>query len=367
LDVPMSEPAAVDEIRFARRGDLMVVTLNRPRALNALTLPMCRALDAGLRSWQEDPAVGAVLIKGEGDRAFCAGGDIRWLHGVLSGEGVEAACRFYAVEYPMNARLHHFAKPWIALLDGIAMGGGVGVSVHGSHRIVTERTMFAMPETGIGLFPDVGATFMLPRLPGGLGLYLGLTGARLGAADCMHAGIGTAHVAADRLEALEAALAAAPLRDDPFAAVDAVLEGFRSDPGEAPLADLRARVDACFRQESLAAVLAALREEGSGWGAAQAGELAGKSPTSLAVTFRQLCKGATLDFDSAMHLEYRLVHRFMAGHDFREGVRALLIDKDRRPRWCPDRLDDVSDATVDGYFAPLPGGDLPLDGERAAG
>jgi enoyl-CoA hydratase len=363
----MSEPPVVDdEIQFARRGDLMVVTLNRPRALNALTLPMCRALDEGLRAWQADPAIGAVLIKGEGDRAFCAGGDIRWLHGVLTTEGIAAACRFYAVEYPMNARLHRFPKPWIALLDGIAMGGGVGVSVHGSHRIVTERTLFAMPETGIGLFPDVGATFMLPRLPGALGFYLGLTGARLGAADCLHAGIGTAHVAAARLDDLEATLAATPLCDDPFAAVDAVLEAFRSDPGPTPLADVRARLDACFRQESLAAVLAALDEEASGWGAGRAEELAGKSPTSLAVTFRQLCEGATLDFDSAMQLEYRLVHRFMAGHDFREGVRALLIDKDQRPRWCPDRLDDVSDAMVDGYFAALPEGDLPLGGERAA-
>jgi enoyl-CoA hydratase len=364
----MSEPSPVDDdIRFTRRGDLMVVTLDRPRALNALTLPMCRALDDGLRAWQADPGIGAVLIKGEGDRAFCAGGDIRWLHGVLTTEGVAAACRFYALEYPMNARLHHFSKPWIALLDGIAMGGGVGVSVHGSHRIVTERTLFAMPETGIGLFPDVGATFMLPRLPVALGPYLGLTGARLGAADCLHAGIGTAHVAADRLDALEAALAETRLCDDPFAAVDAVLEAFRSDPGRAAIADLRAPIDACFRQESLAAVLAALQEEASGWGAAQAQELASKSPTSLAVTFRQLCKGATLDFDSAMRLEYRLVHRFMAGHDFREGVRALLIDKDQRPRWSPDRLDDVSDAMVDGYFAPLPDGELALGREHVAG
>jgi len=362
----MSEPPAVDdEIRFARRGDLMVVTLNRPRALNALTLPMCGTLDEGLRAWQADPAIGAVLIKGEGDRAFCAGGDIRWLHGVLTTEGVAAACRFYAVEYPMNARLHHFTKPWIALLDGIVMGGGVGVSAHGSHRVVTGRTLFAMPETGIGLFPDVGATFMLPRLPGALGLYLGLTGARLGAADCLDARIGTVHVAAGRLDEVEAVLARTPLREDPFAAVDAVLEAFRSDPGPAPLADLRERVDACFRQESLSNVLAALREEASGWGATLTAELATKSPTSLAVTFRQLCEGATLDFDSAMRLEYRLVHRFMAEHDFREGVRALLIDKDHRPRWCPDRLDDVSDAMLDGYFAPLPGGDLPLDGEGA--
>src|SRR5919106_4106515 len=236
--------SAGDDIRLERQGGLVVVTLNRPRALNALTMPMCRALDAGLTIWQADPSVHAVLIKGAGERAFCAGGDIRWLYGVLTSEGVAAAVRFYALEYPMNARLHHFGKPYIALLDGIAMGGGVGVSVHGSHRVVTERTLFAMPETGIGLFPDVGATYMLPRLPGAAGLYLGLTGARLGATDCMHAGIGSAHVPAARLEDLEAALAATPLLGDPFAAVDAVLRTFQSEPGPAPIAELRERVDA---------------------------------------------------------------------------------------------------------------------------
>ena len=203
--------SADDEIRLTRRGGLVVVTLNRPRALNALSLPMCRALAAGLASWQADPAVHAVLIKGAGERAFCAGGDIRWLYGILTSEGVAAAVRFYALEYPMNAQLHQFSKPYIALLDGITMGGGVGISVHGSHRVVTERTVFAMPETGIGLFPDVGATYVLPRLPGGLGMYLGLTGARLGAADCLTAGLATHHVPAARLAALEDALAAADL------------------------------------------------------------------------------------------------------------------------------------------------------------
>ena len=172
------------EIIFTQRGGLAVVTLNRPKALNALTLAMCQALDRKLIEWRADTSVHAVLIKGEGERAFCAGGDIRWLHNLLLTHGAEEAGGFYAIEYPMNARLHHFPKPYIALLDGIAMGGGVGVSIHGSHRIVTERTMFAMPETGIGLFPDVGATYVLPRLPGALGQYLGLTGARLHAADC---------------------------------------------------------------------------------------------------------------------------------------------------------------------------------------
>jgi enoyl-CoA hydratase len=352
-----SEP----EIRFERRGGLIVVTLNRPRALNALSLAMCQALDAGLIAWRADPEVCAVLIKGAGERAFCAGGDIRTLYETLTTEGVAAAAGFYAIEYPMNARLHHFPKPYIALLDGITMGGGVGVSVHGSHRVVTERTAFAMPETTIGFFPDVGATYVLPRLPGRLGMHLGFTSARLGAADCRAAGIGTHATTSDRLEALEQALAEADLSGDAFAAVDEVLEGSRSDPGPATLPALQARIDGCYGRPSLEDVLQALADEPSGWGAAQLERIRDKSPTSLAVTFRQLCIGATLDFDAAMRLEYRLVHRFLAGHDFREGIRALIIDKDNRPRWRPELLAEVSPAAVDAYFASLPQGDLVLE------
>ncbi|MGH6899584.1 MAG: enoyl-CoA hydratase/isomerase family protein [Geminicoccaceae bacterium] len=356
-----------NEIRIDRRGGLVVVALNRPRALNALSLAMCRALDDGLRRWQADPEVRAVLIKGAGERAFCAGGDIRWLYQKLTTRGEDAALRFYALEYPMNARLHHFTKPYIALLDGITMGGGVGVSVHGSHRVVTERTAFAMPETGIGLFPDVGATYVLPRLPGALGMCLGLTGARLGAADCLFAGIGSGYVPAARLDELEAALAGADPSEDGHAAVDAVLERFCDDPGPPPLAEDMDRIDACYGQDGLEAVLRALEDEPTGWGQAQLETLSTRSPTSLAVTFRQLRAGADLDFDAAMRLEYRLVHRFMAGHDFREGVRALIVDKDNRPKWRPSRLEDVTAADVEAYFRPLPGGDLPLAGHDRAG
>ncbi len=351
-----------DEIVLERRGGLMVVTLNRPRALNALSVHMCEVLDDGLREWQSDPRVHAVLIKGAGERAFCAGGDIRRLHEVLTTQGPAAAAEFYALEYPMNARLHHFRKPYVALLDGITMGGGVGVSVHGSHRVVTERTVFAMPETAIGLFPDVGATWVLPRLPGAIGMFLGLTGTRLDAADCLYAGAGTHHVPGDRLADLETALAEADLSGDAHAAVDEVLRRFQRDPGAPRLPEQRERIDACFGQDRLPAVLDALAEEPSGWGKRQLEQLETKSPTSLAVAFRQLREGAGLEFNAAMRLEYRLVHRFMAGHDFREGVRALIIDKDNQPRWRPARLSDVEPADVDAYFAPLPQGDLPLGG-----
>jgi enoyl-CoA hydratase len=358
---------ASDEIRLQQRGGLVVVTLNRPRALNALSFDMCRTIHEGLASWQADPNVHAVLIKGTGARAFCAGGDIRWLYDVLISEGEGPALAFYALEYPMNARLHHFTKPYIALLDGIAMGGGVGVSVHGSHRIVTERTVFAMPETGIGLFPDVGATYVLPRLRGALGVYLGLTGARLSAADCLWTGIGSCYVPSGRLEEVEARLAEADLTIDAHARVQILLDDLRTDPGPPLLAAQIGRIDACYGRSDLGAVLHALSAEETGWGQTQLELLSTKSPTSLAVTFRQLQEGAALSFDDAMRLEYRLVPRFLAGHDFREGIRAMIVDKDGQPDWRPRRLQDVSAAEVNAYFRPLPGGDLRLDGPAAAG
>jgi enoyl-CoA hydratase len=356
-----------EEIRIQRRGGLVVVTLNRPRALNALSFPMCQALDDGLRRWRADPEVHAVLIKGAGERAFCAGGDIRWLYETLMARGEDVALRFYELEYPMNARLHHFPKPYVALLDGITMGGGVGVSVHGSHRVVTERTAFAMPETGIGLFPDVGATYVLPRLPGALGMYLGLTGDRLGAADCLLAGIGSCYVPVDRLDEMEGALTEADLSKDARGTVESVLDRFRDDPGPPPIVEHTERIDRCYGKGELDVVLRALEKEPTGWGRSQRETLATKSPTSLAVTFRQLRQGAALNFDDAMRLEYRLVHRFVAGRDFREGVRALIIDKDNRPKWRPARLEDVTAEDVEAYFRPLPGGELQLNGGDRVG
>jgi enoyl-CoA hydratase len=357
---------ASDDIRIERRGGVVIVTLNRPRALNALSFDMCRALHEGLARWQADPGVHAVLIKGAGERAFCAGGDLRWLYEVLISQGVEPALEFYALEYAMNARLHHFTKPYIALLDGITMGGGVGVSVHGSHRVVTERTLFAMPETGIGFFPDVGATYVLPRLRGALGMYLGLTGAGLNAADCVWAEIGSCYVPSEGLDALEHALVRADLAADAHGTVDRLLASFQADPGPALLAEDIDWINSCYGRSDLAAVLKALGDEKTGWGEGQLEQLSSKSPTSLAVTFRQLQEGAALDFDAAMRLEYRLVPRFLAGHDFREGVRALIIDKDRRPEWRPSRLEEVAAADIEAYFRPLPGADLQLNGHPSA-
>ena len=342
----------MDEILFDAVGAVGRVTLNRPKALNALTLAMTRQLDARLIDWAADDRIAAVVVEGAGDRAFCAGGDIRALYASMTTPGDRFSATFYREEYTLNHRIHAYPKPYIALIDGVVMGGGVGVSVHGSHRVVTENVLFAMPETGIGLFPDVGATHFLPRMPGALGMYLGLTGARLRAADVMYAGIGTHYVPRERLSELVDALLARP--------VDDCLAGFAADAGEPPLAEHRAAIDRCFAGATIEAILAALEVEGTEWAEATRATLATKSPTSLKVTVRQLRAGAALDFAAAMRLEYRLSQRFCADHDFAEGIRSVVIDKDNAPQWRPASLADVTEADVDAHFQAPPDGELLL-------
>ena len=257
-----------DDILFDRSGGLGLVLLNRPKALNALTLEMVDAFDRQLLAWADDAAVRAVVAEGAGERAFAAGGDIQRLC-EAGRAGDPYTSTFFWDEYILDWRVFHYPKPYVALIDGIVMGGGVGVSVLGSHRVATERTVFAMPETGIGFFPDVGATWFLPRLPGRLGLYLALTGARLGGADSYHAGIATHYVPSARLEDLKAALAAAPLDGEDIevnhAEVSAVLDRFSENPGPPPVAQLRAAMERCFSQPSVEAVLEALEGEGGEW------------------------------------------------------------------------------------------------------
>ena len=348
------------EILYERRGAVALVTLNRPKALNALTTAMCRELDARLAAWAGDPEVAAVIVKGAGERAFCAGGDVVVIYNSGRGDRV-AAADFFQAEYRLDRRIFHYPKPYIALIDGIVMGGGVGVSVHGSHRVATGRTLFAMPETGIGLFPDVGGSHFLPRLPGALGLYLGLTGQRLKAADCLYSGIATHYLESARLPGLAEALAAAGWSGDAEAVADRVIAGLAGDPGPAPLAEHRAAIDRCFSRDSVEAVLAALEAEGGDWAAATRATLLRRSPTSLKLTFRQLQEGARLGFDEAMTMEYRLSQACVAGHDFLEGVRAAVIDKDRAPKWRPAGLAEVTDEMVAAHFAPLGERDLVFD------
>jgi len=342
------------EIVFSRANGIGAVLLNRPKALNALTLEMSHALEDRLRGWVVDDGVKAVLVRAAGERAFSAGGDIRRLY-EAGKSGGDYPYRFWADEYRLDALIKHYPKPYIALIDGIVMGGGVGISVHGSHRVVTEHALFAMPETGIGLFPDVGGSYFLPRCPGRTGLYLGLTGARLKAADLLHAGIATHYVSRARLEALEHALAG------DGAGVDEVLAAFAEDPGPAPLTLESAEIDRLFVGDSLATVVSALAAAASPFARRQAEALASKSPTALLLTFRQLRDGAELAFDDCMRMEWRMVSRVPKElPDFYEGVRAAVIDKDNKPRWSPARLEDVDPAMLDRFFAPSPLGELEL-------
>ena len=333
-----------DEILFERRGRLGLITMNRPKALNALTHEMSLALDRMLKEWAADPRVAAVAIVGAGDRAFCAGGDIRALH--QSGPKGQLTREFYWNEYRMNRRIFRYTKPYVALMDGITMGGGVGVSVPGRYRVVTEKTLLAMPETGIGLFPDVGASYYLSHLPGQLGIYLGLTGARIHAADILYVGLATHFVPSAKLNGFVAAL-------EDTAPDELLGQLAEKPPSLASLAQHRSVIDRCFAGNAVEEILRALEKEGGTWADQVCATLLQKSPISLKVTLRELRKASRLTFEQCMIMEYRLVQRFMADHDFFEGVRALIIDKDNKPNWRPAALADVTPEMVDAYFKPL--------------
>lgn len=327
------------------------ITLNRPKALHALNRGMCEAMTDALLEWREDEAVQSVLLDHAGERGFCAGGDIRMIAESGAGDASEAKA-FFAVEYRLNQLMFDYPKPITAVVDGIVMGGGVGISEPADVRIATERTTYAMPETGIGLFPDVGGGWFLPRLPGQTGVWLALTGARLKAADTVALGIHTHFTPSDRIEALKSALMAHPAEPKTIA------DTLAADPGPAPSAAHRAAIDRLFGFDRVEDIFAALEAEGSEWASAQLAILKAKSPQSMKVTLRQLRTGATLtSFAETMAMEYRLGGRVVRTHDFQEGVRAVIVDKDNTPAWAPPDLAGVSDATLDALFAPLPAGE----------
>jgi enoyl-CoA hydratase len=343
----------MNDVLFERRGAVGLITLNRPKALNALTREMCVVMKSQLDEWATDDGVKTVVIRGVGERAFCAGGDIRALY--ESGKaGTPYALDFYRDEYRLNAAIKHFPKPYVALLHGIVMGGGVGVSVHGSHCVANETVTFAMPETGIGLFPDVGGSWFLPRIPGEIGMYLALTGERLKTVDCVYAGVATHFVPGSQTEALTSALESGT---EP----DLVLRSFAEAPGHPPLADNREGIDRTFSEGSVDGILAALDADGGDWARATEATIRKKSPTSQKITFHQLREGRHLTFDDCMRMEFRMVNRIIAGHDFYEGVRATIIEKDNAPQWRPADLTQVSTEDVDAYFAPLGNQELQLD------
>ena len=338
-----------DDVLFETRGRLGLVTLNRPQALNALNRGMCLAIHARLDAWRDDPAVRAVAVQGAGDRAFCAGGDVVTVyHAGKSGSDEWEG--FFHDEYRMNHAIATYPKPYVALIDGITMGGGVGISIHAPYRVATERTLFAMPETGIGLIPDVGGTHALPRLAGELGTFLGLTGARLKPADCVAAGVASHYVDSSQLPALIERLSAGE-------AVDAVLAAFDGDPGDAAIPSQRAAIDRHFVHDDVESILDSLGGGGD-WAVAQRDHLLRMSPTSCKLTLRALREGAKLDIAGALRNEYRIVCAIKQGHDFYEGIRAQLIDKDRNPKWSPATLAEVGDRDLDVYFREPDGGDV---------
>jgi enoyl-CoA hydratase len=344
----MREPCTPD-ILFTRRGVAGIVTLDRPRALNSLTHDMVLRLAAQLKAWRDDREVERVVVTAAGDRAFCAGGDIKVIyeHG-HSGEH-QRALAFWRDEYALNTLIKRYPKPYVSLIDGIVMGGGVGISVHGSHRVAGDRFAFAMPEVGIGLFPDVGGTWFLPRLAGLTGTYCALTGERLGPEDAHLAGVATHRVASGRFGALLDALAGAGSTDD-------ILARFARPGDLSPLRPRLAAVNRLFapdRVEDIVGGLDACEGEDADWAHGLARSIRTKAPKSLKIALAQMRRGLMWTFEDCMRAEYRLVSRFVYEHDFYEGVRAAVIDRDNRPQWRPATLAEVTDADVEGHFAPI--------------
>ena len=322
--------------------------LNRPKAIHALTRDMCSAMIEALVEWRSDPAVEAVTIDHAEGRGFCAGGDVRMLAESGAVDGREAR-DFFHEEYRLNHLLFTYVKPTIAFMDGITMGGGVGISQPCRYRVATENTRFAMPETTIGLFPDVGGGWYLPRLPGRVGQFLALTGARLDGAECHHLGLATHYVPQEALERVKAQIAERPNE------VEAILAEASVAPPEARIAANRERIDRLFASDRYEDILQALDADGSDWAAKELETLGGKSPQACKVSLRLLADGAKMaDFADEMRQEYAVASRVVQRHDFVEGVRALLIDKDNAPRWDPPTPEGVTDHLIDTIFAPLP-------------
>jgi enoyl-CoA hydratase len=342
--------AVVTEQLFVSvEGPVGHIALNRPKALHALTTEMCDGILVALEAWRGDDGVRAIVLDhAGGTRGFCAGGDIRML--AESGAGDGAAARgFFRTEYRMNHRLFTYVKPIVAFLDGIVMGGGVGVSLPCRYRVATENTKLAMPETSIGLFPDVGAGWYLSRLPGRIGQYLALTGYRLDGAEAHALGLATHYLPADRLAEAKARIVADP------AAIAAVLDDLAVPPPETRLLEHRAAIDRLFAADTLEDVLAALAADGGDWATAQLATLRTKSPQAMKVSLRLLKDGAGMaSFADEMAREYAVACHVVQRPDFAEGVRAVIVDKDNSPRWDPPTPEAVSDHIIDRIFAPLP-------------
>ena len=340
------------EIIFSVDGPVGRIHLNKAEALNALSLGMCQTMLEVLNTWRNDDSIQLVVVTSEGNRAFCAGGDVRQV--ALSGRDDPVNARqFFSIEYNLDAAINEFPKPYLCLIDGIVMGGGLGISVNGRYRVMGGNTVAAMPETGIGLLPDVGATRFLNDCPGRIGLYLGLTGARLNTADAIYAGFGTHYVPSDQHTALLNALEAGNYKNGGFEMVNRILEDFTMDAGESNLKASRSDIDRLFSEDDLEAIVSTLKRDQSELASASLSALDRMSPTSLKITARQLTQFSSVSVREALVLEYRLVSQVLLRPEFYEGIRAALIDKDRNPSWKPASLPDVTTEYIDGYFASI--------------
>lgn len=335
------------EVIIRTEGAVGRLTLNRPAAIGALTTDMCHRMTAALLDWENAPDIKLVMIDHAGDRGFCAGGDVRFLYdSIQAGDG--QALKFFHDEYQLDHLLFVLKKPAVVFMDGLVMGGGSGISMPCHYRVATENTVFAMPETGIGLFPDVGASRFLSRLPGKAGLYLALTGRRVKAADCLALGLATHFSPVSDLEVLKASIIAAPGN------IGEILAERGGDPGPPPYGAVKQKVDRAFTAPGVEDILAHLSSDPD-WGEETARLIRSKSPTLQKVAFRQLAAGAGLvTYAEVLAMEYRMVSRIIAAHDFTEGVRAVIIDKDNAPDWRPGDLEAVTSEMLDAVFAPLP-------------
>ncbi|XP_005145668.1 3-hydroxyisobutyryl-CoA hydrolase, mitochondrial isoform X2 [Melopsittacus undulatus] len=350
------------EVLLEKKGGAGIITLNRPKALNALNLSMIRQIYPQIKTWEKDPETFLIIIKGTGGKAFCAGGDIRAI--IDAGKvGNKLAQDFFKEEYTLNNAIGTCKKPYVALIDGITMGGGVGLSVHGHFRVATEKTIFAMPETAIGLFPDVGGGYFLPRLSGKTGYYLALTGFRLKGRDVLKAGIATHFVESEKLPALEKDLIA--LKSSSTENIADLLNSYHmkskgDQEKDFVLDEHMEKINSLFSGNSMEEIVKNLKQDGSAFAIKQLETINKMSPTSLKLTLRQLREGASMTLQEVLTMEYRLSQACMRHPDFYEGVRAVLIDRDQSPRWKPAALEEVSDEFVDNCFKPLGSNDLKL-------
>ena len=356
MNAPLSEP----DLIARREGAAGVIRLNRPKAINAVTLEMFRDIEKALDEFEADPAVGLILLEGAGERGLCAGGDIRALYESSKVKG-DLGKILWREEYILNARIAKFAKPYVAFMDGIVMGGGVGLSAHGSHRIVTERTRLAMPEVGLGFFPDVGGTWLLSRSPGEIGTYFGLTGQTMNGPDAVYARFADAVVPSSKLAALREALvnlgAGSGVNE-----VNAAIDGFATGETSGPVAALQPQIDLWFAPDRMQDIVAALQRDGSELAQSTLKTLNEKSPRGMVVALRLLrLARASSSLEECLVREYRAALEVFASDDFREGVRAAVIDKDRNPRWSPPAIEDVTPGMVAPYFAEIGADELVFD------